>query len=145
MSKCLQLWQFCMGKARHYRFRARNTLNLTKVGVANHKVGVANLKVGGAAPQPPHQLYRKLHPCVLCSSRREIIKWETHKNEPRHACHMTTVVNASQQHVRTAWCSAWTFRHCDAYRFYEWSAQHPALLVRESSEFCHWYVWCLTP
>ena len=41
-----------MAKVRHYRFRARNPLNLTKVGVAKHKVGVANLKVGGWGSRP---------------------------------------------------------------------------------------------
>ena len=41
-----------MAKVRHHRFRARNPLNLIKVGVAKHKVGVANLKVGGAAAPP---------------------------------------------------------------------------------------------
>ena len=41
-----------MVKVRHYRFRARNPLNLSKVGVAKHKVSVANLKVGGAAAPP---------------------------------------------------------------------------------------------
>ena len=40
------------GKVRRYRFRARNPLNLTKVGVAKRKVGVANLKVGGVAAPP---------------------------------------------------------------------------------------------
>ena len=38
-----------MVEVRHHRFKARNPLNLPKVGVAKHKVGGANLKVGGAA------------------------------------------------------------------------------------------------
>ena len=44
---------------KHHPFRARNPLNLTKVGlaehevdVAEHKVGVAKLKVGGVAAPP---------------------------------------------------------------------------------------------
>ena len=41
-----------MDKVRHRRFRARNPLNLTKVGVAKYKDGGASLKVGGAAATP---------------------------------------------------------------------------------------------
>ena len=51
-----------MAKVRHYRFRTRNPLNLTEVGVAKHKVGVANLKVGGAAAQPVQET-----PPVICT------------------------------------------------------------------------------
>ena len=61
MSKCLQVWQICMTKVKNHCFRARKSPNVPKVGVAKHKVGVANLKVVG---QPPHQLYRKLRPCI---------------------------------------------------------------------------------
>ena len=58
-----------MANVRHYRFRAINPINITKVGVAKYKVRVANLNVGGAADppttsmlveQPTHD--RKLHP-----------------------------------------------------------------------------------
>ena len=52
MPKCLQMWQFCIAKVRHHRSRARNPLDLTKVGVAKRKVGGANLKIGGAAAPP---------------------------------------------------------------------------------------------
>ena len=52
MPRSLQIWQYCMAKVRHHRFRARKPLNLTQVVVAKQKVGVANLKVGGASATP---------------------------------------------------------------------------------------------
>ena len=41
-----------MAKVRNHRFKARNSPNLPKFGVAKHKVGGANLEVGGAAAPP---------------------------------------------------------------------------------------------
>ena len=105
MPKCLQIWQFCMAKARQHRFRARKPLKLTKVGVAKHRVG-------GIAAPPTVYITRKLHPwlftLILFASLYKIgHRWQTQSaGEPTNLC-IWRCLKADQRSVASQRTGRW--------------------------------------